>query len=275
MKKFGKFGLILSALIFSAVSLTAGVHVTYGDKNDKSGKRLRGNGVIITKTISAPEFTAVEAHRDAEVRLVASTDQQITVRADENVMPYAVITCEKGVLVITIDPAVKNLQDITYEVSVPINDQIRSLKSTSSGEINLAAPLHVSHTVKVSGSSTGEIEGSIVAPALSLDLSSAASAELSIQVEELNVDLSSASEAELKGRATQMDVNISTASELDAEELECQNCDIDAASASSASLLCQGKLKASASSASRIEYRGNCTVEKRTSSAGTVRFDKD
>lgn len=82
---------------------------------------------------------------------------------------------------------------------------------------------------------------------------------------------SSAAEVTLRGEAAECVARCGSASELDAEEFAVRTFDIEAKSAAKAEIHCTERLRAAASSAATIEYRGDCTTDIRQSSAGSVR----
>lgn len=257
---------------------------------------LRGNGKLETKTIALPEFTKVRAHRSADVTLVAGDVKQISVTADENVMPYVVITCQAGVLDITIDDAVKSVGDITFEVALPMNDKIKDLKVSSAAEISMAEglTLTVAHPLELSASSSGEIKGSFEAKELSarassaaeiggrfratkveIEASSSADMEVSLMAEQLAVQASSAASVELEGTVRNAHLQASSAGDIDSEELTTTQCWAEASSGADIHCFCTGDLKASASSGATIRCKGNpATTDIQKSSGGSVTIAK-
>lgn len=231
---------------------------------------LRGNGNIISKTIAAPDYTAVKASRMVKVVIVNEPQGQITVRADENVMPYVVLTCKKGVLTATIDPAIQSVERISVEVTVPASERIGQLSASSSGRIE-AQGLVVTDKLAIRLSSAGKVGGDLTAPFIGIEASSAAKVEATVTTGQLFVGASSAAKVTLKGTATAIEANISSSAKLDAEELMSETGSIQASSAAKAVVHCSKLLKANASSAGDIK---NCcypeNVETSVSSAGSV-----
>ena len=251
---------------------------------------LRGNGDPVTKTIPCPEFTSVEAMRCVRVRLVDEPTDQITVRADENVMPYVWITCENKQLVATIDPVINSIGDIEVEVIAPRNGRIRSLSAHSAGRVDAGElageqplKLKVSSAGRIDGSftvpafaanasSAGKIEGRVVTGNVSLDGSSAAKIELEIEAERVEADASSAAKIELEGRAVSCKVHASSSGQVDAGELTVDDADVRASSGGKSTVCCSKSLKANASSGGAVE--NGCRPEQAdvtTSSGGSVR----
>lgn len=283
MKTIVKSILILASLLVSLVFASCS---RIGSVTTAS---LRGNGDLVTKTIPCPEFTSVEAARCVEIRLVDEPAGQISVRADENVMPYVQITCDNKRLMATIDPAVNSISDITVEVVVPKNGQIKVLSASSAGRID-AGDLAAEQRLKVKASSAAKIEGrfavpelvvdassaakvsgGIVGSAVSIDGSSAAKIELEVDAETVEAEASSAAKIELKGRAASCMVSASSSGKVDAGELAVDNADARASSGGKSVVCCSKELKANASSGGKVDNR--CRPEQadaNASSGGSV-----
>ena len=277
MKTIVKSILILASLLVSLVFASCS---RIGSVTTAS---LRGNGDLVTKTIPCPEFTSVEVARCVEIRLVDEPAGQISVRADENVMPYVQITCDDKRLKATIDPAVNSISDVTVEVVVPKNGQIKVLSASSAGRID-AGDLAAEQRLKVKASSAAKIEGrfavpelvvdassaakvggGIVGSAVSIDGSSAAKIELEVDAETVEAEASSAAKIELKGRAA------SCKGKVDAGELAVDNADARASSGGKSVVCCSKELKANASSGGKVDNR--CRPEQadaNASSGGSV-----
>lgn len=259
-------------------------------------KALRGNGNLITKTIALPEFTKVSAHRAAEVTLVEKSEKEIVVTADENILPYVVITCERGVLDITLDEALKNAGNYTFRVVVPMNQQIDRLSTTSGatitlqegltltsmGEVKLAASsasgikgAFQAKEMKLDTSSGGEIHGEFRTTKIEMKASSASEIEGKLFTETLIARASSGASIEVEGTAVKSELEASSGAEIDAEKLTTTDCRAEASSGADIECHCTGALKASASSGASIYNAGNpASTEIQKSSGGSVAIDK-
>lgn len=250
---------------------------------------LKGNGKIITRTIAAPEFEYLSANRGIEVELQEGIDQ-ITVHADENVMPYVVITCPNGSLGITIDSQIKQVSEATIRVVCPLRPTLRSVQAFSGAEVgHAAANFVVEHEfrieassagevafsltaprLKVDASSGGEVKGEWVADQLALNASSAAEIKASLSRGSLRVDSSSGSDVELRGVADSAEMSASSGASIEADRLQCRRVEASAASGGDIELFCSEYLRASASSGGSVEYSGPCQTEISRSSGGSV-----
>jgi len=89
----------------------------------------------------------------------------------------------------------------------------------------------------------------------------------------LTMDLGGVAAVEVEGRVDKADIDLSGVGELDAGKLVTQQCTIDISGTSSASIACEGHLKADVSGMSSLNYSGGCTTEIEKSALASV--DKD
>lgn len=285
--------LVLIALAMAGVvQSTACIRVVKsGSVIELHGKTLKGNGVITTKSVEIPEYSSVEAYRGVEIILVDSLVGQLSVRADENVMPYVVVTCENGNLVATIDDVIKSVGDVTVELTLPINSNIKRIKAGSAADIKISN-LELQHELKIESTSSSEIEGRVVATRILFDLSSASDVSGSYSAEVIEVDcsssaefsseiyadvakfeLSSAASADVSGECRELSVDASSSAEFDGKSLICEQCKASASSAADIEVACLRRLDARASSAGSVHYidLGGCDVHAHKSSGGSVK----
>lgn len=289
-----KYFLILAAIVAVITHASGCVQVkhnlTVDDLSEFFGSsRVKGNGKLVTKTLEAPEFTWVSAHRAAEVTLLEKEVKEISVTADENIMPYVVITCQRGVLKITLDDALKNVGDYTFRVTLPINPQIDQLSTSSGAEIAVQEGLVLvteknlqlvtssageiegsfkAAEIKIGASSGAEVKGSFHASKIEMNASSAGEIEGQVSTIELKADASSGADIDLKGEAAKSRMIASSAGSIDAEELIAQTADATASSGADIRLHCTKEIRATASSGGSIRYSGNPTSTQIVHSSG-------
>lgn len=269
MKRIAKQIIVGVALLLTSTAVASCITTQKGKSIHIEG--FREKGIMLTKSIEVPDYTKLEVHRGIEVVLSEELPNQLTVTADEHLMPYVVVTCRLGTLEITIDSVLATVGDRCVRVELPSNPNITLLRTSSAAEVCFATPLVTDHKVEVDASSSSEVKGTIHAPELTMSLSSAAEADLNLEVPTLAAHISSSASAELKGKCDKASLLTTSASELDAEELITQECEVNASSASSVELHCTKLLRAEASSAASVKYSGPCVTEVMQSSAGSVR----
>lgn len=115
-------------------------------------------------------------------------------------------------------------------------------------------------------------EGPIKSTSLEINAASAASVEVSLDVVNVSVEVASAGDVTLEGTAKSLTAEAVSAGSLDAYNLECENVNVEAASAGSAKVTVSKDLSAEASSGGSIRYRGSPSrTNSNASSGGSVK----
>lgn len=125
--------------------------------------------------------------------------------------------------------------------------------------------------IKGSGACNFWVNDTLTSPVLSLNLSGACDFKGALKVTDLNIDMSGASDSKLSGTAVSANLEASGASDIRSYDLAIENCTARASGASSISITVNGSFRASASGASDIRYKGNCTIaDSRSSGASSI-----
>lgn len=254
-------------------------------------KQLKGSGKIVTRkqTISA-DYTAIDASRAVRVVMDDSAGNEVTIKADDNVMPYVVCKVEGKTLKVGIDGKFNSISNISVEILLPRNSKLQSLEASSASQIDIrcdikgdkfevdassAAKIHFTKAdVKSCGIEAGSaanVTGSVKADACTIDTGSAAKVSIAMLAVKCSVDASSASKTELSGEAGTLIVDSGSAASVDAEDLNARNVSVDASSGSGVKVCCLKKLVADASSGASVRYKGDCEVSIDKSSGGSVK----
>lgn len=170
------------------------------------------------------------------------------------------------------------------EVTGTDPENVITEKSGEYLKIHMASGSYKSRTVKVyvtfvnlnqvSASSAANVfaEGLIKAPNLSISASSAASIDIGVACETIEVSVSSAADVDLRGKTERLSIEVSSSGEVDAYNLQADTVDVKASSAGTAKVNVLTHLKAQASSAGSVRFKGNPPRSyTHSSSGGSVR----
>jgi hypothetical protein len=211
-------------------------------------KTVTGDHNVVKKEREAGKFTGISANSGIDVYLKQTGSESIVVEADENLHEYIKTEIRDGVLHVYSDANIRNAE--MKRVYVTMKD-IGSVKTTSAGDIIGESPINAT-TLELSSSSAGDIK-------------------LEVHATEIEADLSSSGDMTLSGDAGKLTADLSSAGDLNAFNLEVKQADVSVSSAGNADINVTEDLKARASSAGEINYRGNpSTVDAHTSSAGGI-----
>ncbi len=228
---------------------------------------VKGSNTLITKKMEAPAFEAIAASRGVEV-VIGATDR-IVITANDNVMEYVAVEEKNGTLKIGIDDAV-NVRNLDVTVQVPNNGKIASLTASSGAEIRTETALKAK-TMNIRLSSGASMDAALKADDCTIRLSSGTELQAAVDFDTCDISLSSGSSAELSGKSAAFAADLSSGSSLEAFGLVARTCNVEVSSGAEAEVTCTEKLTARASSGASVEYKGDCSVDKRVSSGGSVR----
>lgn len=261
---------LCAAISVSAFCLFASF--SFNSTHIVSEQRIFGSGKIVTRTIDAPKFDAIDASRAVQVVITDQVSDKITIAADDNVIDLVVVKVKDGKLKITLAKELSSIQDpnVTVTVPVPKNRYIRSLEVSSVASIKCIAAL-AAPEFSIDASSAGNISVAIKTKKCSIDASSAAKINAAIDTESCDINASSFSKIELTGSAKSCTADLSSAATLSADSFVVENYHVGASSGSNATINCSKQLDASASSGAGIDYLGQTTqVEVSKSSGGRI-----
>ncbi len=258
--------LLIAVLIGAMLSVSAYVICVAAPLMNKS---IKGSGNIVTKTLPAPDFDAVDASRAVKVVLSAEASD-IRIEADDNLIDLVVAETRGMTLEVTLDLKVNNIQNANITVTVPANGgNIRSLAASSASKITSDVTLRADQFT-IDASSAAKIKATVEATSCLIETSSASKISAAVKTVSCSVDASSASKIELTGSTESLSADLSSASKLDAAKLTAINAAISTSSAAKAEIDCSGKLTAEASSGSSIRYTGDCQTSLSKSSGGGI-----
>lgn len=124
------------------------------------GKNIKGSGHIVTKTLPAPDFDAIDASRAVKV-VVSAGASDIRIEADDNLIDLVVAETRGKTLEVTLDKKASNIQNADITVTIPANGgKIRSLKASSASKITSDATLRADRfTIEASSAAQDQSRG--------------------------------------------------------------------------------------------------------------------
>lgn len=235
----------------------------------------------ITQKVSVDAFDAIEAHTAIKVVYTqVSTHQSIEVYAPDNMMEYIEVKVKNNTLVASLKLPKMGFVikgDYTAEVRVTA-PAVRKVTASSASEIILERGLRNPNPVSLEASSAAQIKsGKITSQEVSLLATSSGSitvknihsqgfkAEsnsagniniLEMSSEVVEAEANSAGKVELKGNCMRATLTASSAGNLNAGELTAGHVTADASSTGNVFCHANESLKANASSAGNVKYKG-------------------
>jgi hypothetical protein len=216
------------------------------------GRRVEGNGNIVSREKSVGSFRAVDVSGALNVMVKQDSQQSVRVETDENLHEFLDIHENNGVLYIATRDNV-NLD--------PSNDEIK---------IYVSAPVY--RSLHVSGASSIRGENKLSSDeAFEIDLSGASEIRIDVKAPKIDAELTGASHIQLSGETKDFDIQGSGASEVKCFDLLSENTSIDVSGACSAQVHASVQLKVEASGASEIAYKGSPSINQSVHGASSIR----
>jgi Putative auto-transporter adhesin, head GIN domain len=211
-------------------------------------RTVTGNRDVVRRDRPAGNFTGIRVSTGIDVYLKQTGDESISLEADENLHEYIKTEIRDGVLYVFTDVNIRSAEMKRVYVTM---DKIESIRTSSAGDVIGESPIK-----------TDELE---------LSASSAGGINLEVYAREIGIDISSSGDITLNGEADVLDANLSSAGDLNAYDLEVKDAEVSASSAGDADVYVSERLRARASSAGDINYRGNPKyIDAHASSAGGI-----
>jgi hypothetical protein len=238
MKRFILFS-CLAILIFSSCSYIG-------------GKRVNGNGNVISQNRTTGSFNAVDVSGALDVYLKQDSSQSIKVEADENLQELIEIHEQNGILY------------ISPRENYNLNPSNKGIK------IYVSAPAF--RRFDVSGASNILCENKITSnESFDIDISGASSVKINVNAPSVNTEVSGASNLTIMGETRDFIVRGSGASGMKCFDLKTENTSVDISGACSAEVFASVKLDVEASGASGVKYRGTPAITQDISGASDLK----
>ncbi len=219
---------------------------------DTGGKRVRGNGNIITTERTVSSFSDVELYGNIDVYIMQGDLQPVRLEGDDNLLPYIEINQEKDQLII------RNRKGFDLSPS-------KDLKAY------VTAP--VFKNISVSGASdiTGENKISNN-DYLRLQVSGAGDINMEVDVPEVKAEISGSGSVNLKGQTKDFDLDLSGAGNAHCYDLISENTEVDISGAGDAEVYASVGLNAEVSGAGTVRYKGKVqNIKQHVSGAGSIK----
>jgi hypothetical protein len=215
------------------------------------GKRVRGNGHVITESRSVGSFNNVHVSGAIDVYVKQDSVSSIKVEADENLMEYIEVKAEGNTL------------------NIRPKDNAR-LKPSKKIKVYVSNASY--KRFKASGACDIVSENSINNPdAISVDLSGSCDVNIELRTPKVTAKLSGAGTITLKGETKEFRVVGSGSTDIKCFELLSENTTVDISGAGDAQVFASVKLDVHVSGAADVKYKGNATVTQSVSGAGSVK----
>ena len=147
------------AIIIILLTFTANVNAQW------YGKKIKGNGNVVTKTRNVSEYDQIAVAGSFDVKLVAGKEGKLTIKAEENLLEYLITEVKDGKLKIKWEKGVNINTTKELLVTVPFED-IEAVSLAGSGDVFSEDTIKTDN-LKVALAGSGDINASSISSAVS------------------------------------------------------------------------------------------------------------
>lgn len=249
-------------------------------------KKVKGNGVIITKEIQVSDYKEIKVGQGIESGGMSFTKKNnpprfnyaqqsgsasLEITIDENLLPLLTIKSDGTVLQIEPERGTQ-ISPTRLEMSGR-SRELRKLEVSGGMDFFLQSKLTGNYLdVKASGASDVYLEKPVrISNLCKIDLSGASDLNASdLECDKIECNSSGASDIKLTGKANDGQYNCSGSSDIKSYDFVVKRLNCQASGSSDIMTNVTEKLEASASGSSDIKYKGNPKVNKNASGASDI-----
>jgi hypothetical protein len=212
------------------------------------GNAIRGSGDIVTREESVSGFVQVRASHGFNVDIRRGEEYQVTIRVDDNLVPYLVVEKQGNALRIGLEPNNSYLNTtLQAEVTMP----------TLTG-------------VEASGGSDVRVAGFGSTERLNVNISGGGSLRGDIDAGAADFELSGGSEMQLSGSGRDLRLEVSGGGNADLANFTVRDVDANLSGGSQATVNASGTIDAVASGGARLFYLDSPTLGNIETSGGAA-----
>lgn len=172
------------------------------------GKRVRGNGNVVSQDRSVGEFRGIRSHGFFDV-ILASGPGSIRIEAEENIQPHIETIMEGDVLKIETEDGywLRPRRDVKIYVTAP---SLKEVKVYGSGNITSQSKITNPEKMQLGIYGSGDIKAEIDAPVVEADISGSGNIILSGRVKEFDGEINGSGDIkamELMSEQTKVSIN--------------------------------------------------------------------
>ncbi len=217
------------------------------------GKKVNGNGKVVTIERSTGDYDAVAISGWFDVDLVDGNEGDVSLKGEENLLEHIITEVKDGKLVIKVEKGI-NLKPTTWKEGIHITVPVESINAVS-----------------LSGS--GDIVGKKTIKTTNFNTSMSGSGDITLDLDasSISASMSGSGDINLSGTTTDLNVTISGSGDIKAYELEADNVDANVSGSADIKVTANQRLKARVSGSGDIHYKGNPEkVDAKTSGSGDI-----
>ncbi len=217
------------------------------------GEKIKGNGNQKTENRSTAEYDEIKLQGYFDVDLVAGKEGNISVQAEENLLPYIKVEVEGNVLKI-------------YQ------EKGKNLQVSRGNKILITVPFDKISAVNLSGSGDINTKNQIKTEKFTATLSGSGDLNIDVDASEVEAKLSGSGDVRLKGKSDKLVAKISGSGDISANDLMTKDVEVGISGSGDIRVNCSENLNARVSGSGDIFYSGDPkSKDTKVSGSGNIK----
>ena len=215
------------------------------------GKRVRGNGNLITQDRSVSGFEGVESYGSFDITLIPSSAASVKIEAEDNLQQYIETYIDNNKLQIRTRDGynLRPRKDIKITVSGPV---FKTITTNGSGSISGQGLLNTNNdnvTLRVAGSGNIDVE---------------------LNASRVESEIAGSGNIKVKGTSKEFEGGIYGSGNIRAGNLHTEDSKISIAGSGNVEIFASNKLDVSVMGSGEVKHRGSAQVNANISGSGSV-----
>jgi hypothetical protein len=237
----------------------------------------KGDGKVITETRTLSEFNQIEL-MSCENMKIHSVDNysvdnySVKITADSNLIQYVKTKIKNGILSIKTDNGSYIFTKFNVDVYTPNINEIKSISSSSAGDIDFIDEINSSGKLNIDVSGSGNV--SIKGTAKELLFKSNGSGNFNGQnfnAEKVSINISGSGDVSIKGTAKELLFKSNGSGNFNGQNFNTEKVSINISGSGDAKVWATESLKVDISGSGDVVYKGNPAISVDISGSGTIK----
>lgn len=203
-----------------------------------SNQKIKGNSKVISEKRTTASYDGIAITGFFDVELVSGKEGNITIKGEENLLPYIKV----------------EVVDKVLKISTEKNKYINTSKGS---EIVIVVPFESIDQVSLTGSGDVVTKNSIKSKSFSAKLIGSGDMNLDVESNDFDVNLSGSGDMVLTGKTENFNSNLNGSGDIDAGDLKAKNAKITVSGSGDSKVFYSESLHARVSGSGDIEYIGD------------------
>ena len=201
-------------------------------------QKIVGNGKLISEKRTTVSYDKITVIGFFDVELVSGSEGSITVKGEENLLPF-----------IKIDVIDKELKIST--------ENNTSIKTSKGKKIEIIVPFESINQVSLIGSGDISTNNTIVSNLFSVKLTGSGDLKLNIEAKDLEVNLNGSGDITLNGKTENITSTLNGSGDIKASNMKSKNATVTVSGSGDNSVSCTESLYARVTGSGDIKYNGD------------------